>query len=68
MLHFFGILFVKKTNEKVETIEIKLTQTRLIKRILAVTGLEEYAMTSTSTEITALGKIEQGEPTMERWR
>ena len=64
---FLGILFQKETNEKGEIYKIKLTQTGLIKRILAVTGMNDCARISTPAEIKTLGKDEEGDPPMERW-
>ena len=68
-LHDFLVLlfFNKEVNQEGVTTQIKLTQTGLIKRILAVTGIEECASMSNPAELKALAKDEQGDPPMEKW-
>ena len=64
---FLGILFKKIRNEQGKLCKLELTQTGLIRRILAATGMEDCSKISTPAETKALGKDEGGEPAMERW-
>ena len=58
---FFGNFFEKIKISAGQVSEIKLLQTGLIKRILAVTGMEDCLSIKTPAEINALIKDKKGD-------
>ena len=64
---FLGIPFNKKRDDNKKIVKIELTQTRLIKQILIVTGMEDCTKITTPSKAKAFGRNKQGDPPMERW-
>lgn len=64
---FLGIHFEKNKDEQGRILSIELIQKGLIRRILIATGMEDCSSIATPADVKALGKNENGDPSMEKW-